>query len=220
MKKISIGLLLIIIDIYGAHAPENYITSYTEEHLAEITRIAFQNPDELFEEYKSEQHDVILKHFQSTFKNFYIIRVILENDKIIGYIKACIRIEPCLELIKKYIAALGQELHEDDMLFQENPCLKIVIGDSQFYMSIEEIAIDEKYRNKGYARQLIQNIIQTTQQHRHSIMKIKLLVKTNNFKAIRLVESEGFKLSTAESMPKQYADYLKKFNSLQYEQYT
>lgn len=220
MKKNLITLLFVAMNIFNAQEPIVEIVNYETKHLADLTRIAFEDPDNLFANYTPYERDNFIQKFQLGLTNPYVIRVILEDGKTVGYIRFCLKTEICLTSIRQMFIKIGQTPPDDDVLLQENPCLMYhLAGECQQYVSIEGISIDKAFRRKGYGRKLIRYTMQLIYPIQHLVMQIKLEVHRDNIKAIKLYESEGFIISEEESMLKHHADYFKKANIVRYEKY-
>ena len=72
----------------------------------------------------------------------------------------------------------------------------IVDNITRFIGYIDDLAVTKKYRNKGYATQLMNKF--EAEMKKKGVKTLKLGVKTNNEEAIRLYKKQGFKIEHYE----------------------
>lgn len=173
----------------------NYNASYKDD----IIKVALQNSDKLFgkDTSESENKEALLALLDDSKK---IKRILMDSNQAIGFIEFF-----KVKTMIRDVSDTGGLFRLDDWLYN--------------FAKIEVLVVSQKFRGKGYGKQLLRDAIDHIKKLWPDVKFILLDVQADNESAIKFYESEGFVKSVIQPGPlvsinSQAYDYK---NEVQYE---
>lgn len=129
---------------------------------------------------------------ESLDKPNFTTKILLDNNKVIGFINFGKTKEENLEDIKEELKAYGLNV-EDSQILSLLPNTKNKNDKIKEIVKIEILAVDKDHRRKGYGKKLMEEALKQISKDFKDIDTITVDVLENNTSAKALYESFGFK---------------------------
>lgn len=203
VKKVFISLCIVSTIFLHVLCAEQQvkIIDYTPSHKDGVMEIVFQEPLRFFAGSSVVKRGFMpaevfafenSKEMENVFNDkLRIKKVLVDGQKVIGFIEFFKTKEMSLESLKTQCQAQGLPFDEKQVLAMM-PYLKKTDAECAEFVKIECLAVSTTCRRKGFGRKLMQHALDTIQQLWPTIKKVQLDVNADNDSARKLYETEGF----------------------------
>ncbi len=220
MNKFLLSLLCTSL-LFAHEKPQPIIIDYQPDHKNAIISIAFENPEKFLAGYSvvtrsgmpegafiAQARLEIAALFD---KEENYTKVLLLNDKVIGFIEFHKAREICVKDMQEQFALMGLPDFSEEQILQIAPQVKKTLEECAYYIELECLAVSQEFRHQGYGRMLLEYAIEVAKEMYPEIKEFRLNVNMTNEAAIQLYESEGFVKSEIQPAP------MKALEAIQYE---
>ncbi len=196
----AITIFILAIDIKGGS--DITILNYNNSHKDAVLKLAFEDVLKFFcgsevvtrgimteEEFTQENK----KGMEAILNNPHsVTRVLLNENKLVGFVEFNKTREQSIEAILKMITAQGLPTCTEEQLAATIPQLKKTDAECKDYALIECLAISRDCRGKGFGKMLLKDALDKIKKSWPSLDQVRLTVNESNTVARKLYESHGF----------------------------